>query len=297
MEKYEIQLSKLPPEVIPISSDDEAPKCSLPTTPKSNSPSPSNSSLAPSAPLQARSLEAIGLAYYRTLSIYSQGRKSTYSSQKRYHRRILLLWALNLLILMFFNDSMADQSDYNTSDEEAELDSSLDTDQMDFLGGGTQDSISNDSQIKIRNRGFACLHPVPAEYPNKELVEIFHRMQHFRELDGWSIFLMLSILILVPAHSSNTNFFMSTGDIFNAKAYRAAVVALKCYPEPLTHVRQIRDIRGIGDKLGRMIQDFIQDGKIADYGMVLLLFIFQCYHYLFSCRMFLVVVFHSILTP
>jgi len=78
---------------------------------------------------------------------------------------------------------MADQSDYNTSDEEAELDSSQDTDQVDFLGG-TQDSTSNDNQANIRNRGFACLHPVPAEYPNKELVEIFHRMQHFRELDG-----------------------------------------------------------------------------------------------------------------
>jgi hypothetical protein len=96
MEKYEIQLSKLPPEVIPISSDEEAPHCSLPTTPKSNSPSPSNSSLAPSAPLQARSLEAIGLAYYRTLSIYSQGRRSTYSSQKRYHRKIsFVLRSLN----------------------------------------------------------------------------------------------------------------------------------------------------------------------------------------------------------
>jgi hypothetical protein len=77
---------------------------------------------------------------------------------------------------------MADQSDYNTSDEE--LDSSLDTDQVVDFMGGTQDSTSNDHQAKIRNRGFACLHPVPAEYPNKELVEIFHRMQHFRELDG-----------------------------------------------------------------------------------------------------------------
>ncbi|KAI8583831.1 hypothetical protein K450DRAFT_220181, partial [Umbelopsis ramanniana AG] len=215
MEKYEIHLPKLPPETIPISSDDEAPSCSLPTTPKSNSPSPSNSSLAPSAPLQARSLEAIGLAYYRTLSIYSQGRRSTYSSQK----------------------SMADESDYNTSDEEAEQDSSLDIDHMDFLSG-TQESTSNDNEPKSKNRGFSCLHPVPAEYPNKELVEIFHRMQHFRELDG---------------------------DVFNAKAYRAAVVALKFYPEPLTHIRQIRDIRGIGDKIGRMIQDYIRDGKILDH--------------------------------
>lgn len=70
---------------------------------------------------------------------------------------------------------------------------------------------------------------------------------------------------------------MSTGDIFNAKAYRAAVVALKCYPEPLTHIRQVRDIRGIGDKLGRMIQDFIQDGKIADYGMLLFVFPADCF--------------------
>lgn len=77
--------------------------------------------------------------------------------------------------------------------------------------------------------------------------------------------------------SSDTNFVMSTGDIFNAKAYRAAVVALKCYPEPLTHIRQVRDIRGIGDKLGRMIQDFIQDGKIADYGMLLFVFPADCF--------------------
>lgn len=94
---------------------------------------------------------------------------------------------------------MADQSDYNTSDEEAELDSSQDTDQVDCLGG-TKDSTSNDHQTDIRNRGFACLHPVPAVYPNKELVEIFHRMQHFRELDGEYMFLMALDLILVPAH-------------------------------------------------------------------------------------------------
>ncbi|KAH8553150.1 hypothetical protein BGW37DRAFT_283990 [Umbelopsis sp. PMI_123] len=215
MDKYEIQLPKLPPQVITICSDDEAPGCSLPNTPKSNSPSPSNSSLTSSAPLQARSLEAIGLAYCRSLSMYSHDRKTMYSSQK----------------------SMGDQSDYNTSDEEAELDSSLDADQVDF-SGVTQESTGDSSQPKKRGRGFACQHAIPVDYPNKELVEILERMQHFRELDG---------------------------DVFNAKAYRTAVVALKCYPTQLTRISEVRNIHGIGGKIGRMIQDYIKDGKILEY--------------------------------
>jgi hypothetical protein len=104
-------------------------------------------------------------------------------------------------MLNYLPCSMADQSDYNTSDEEVEQDSSLDTDQMHFLGG-TQDSTSNDNEPKLKNRDFACLHPVPSEYPNKELVEIFHRMQHFRELDGaYRPYIICSF----PTHGSKSN--------------------------------------------------------------------------------------------
>jgi hypothetical protein len=109
------------------------------------------------------------------------------------------------------------------------------------------------------NRGFACQHPVPSDYPNKELVEIFQRMQQFRELDG---------KIFEVKRSVSTAFAnkYSLGDAFSAKAYRAAVVALKCYPDPLTHINQVRQIRNIGSKITRMIEDYLAHGRISDYG-------------------------------
>jgi DNA polymerase/3'-5' exonuclease PolX len=109
------------------------------------------------------------------------------------------------------------------------------------------------------NRGFACQHPVPSDYPNKELVEIFQRMQQFRELDG-KIFQVNRSVSTAFANK------YSLGDAFSAKAYRAAVVALKCYPDPLTHINQVRQIRNVGSKITRMIEDYLANGRILDYG-------------------------------
>jgi hypothetical protein len=84
MKQFHIQLRALPREIILISSDEEtSPPVSRPNTPISNSPSPVKGIASSGSPMQARTMEDIGLAYCRTLSIYSQQRQSKPSTQAK----------------------------------------------------------------------------------------------------------------------------------------------------------------------------------------------------------------------
>jgi hypothetical protein len=87
MKEFQIELPKLPDDVILISSDEENtmnPRSTFSSTSFSNTPSPTTSTGSSNLPLQARSMEDIGLAYYRTLSLNSSYRRKTSSSQLRY---------------------------------------------------------------------------------------------------------------------------------------------------------------------------------------------------------------------
>lgn len=127
-------------------------------------------------------------------------------------------------------------------------------------------SKSGKKQFKI-SRGFACQHPVPSHYHNKELVDIFHRMQHFRELDGEPWWWRRRAVQILSCTDSQWLKNILTGDTFSAKCYRDAVVALKCYPEPLSNISQVRQMRGVGHKITRMIDDYITHGRILDCGI------------------------------
>ncbi|ORX61939.1 Nucleotidyltransferase [Hesseltinella vesiculosa] len=88
---------------------------------------------------------------------------------------------------------------------------------------------------------YACQYPAPLICPNQDLVDICLKLEHARDL---------------------------TGDSMNALAYRKSIAALKNYPVKISKPQQAWALKGIGKKTGRIIADFLRDGRVQDIEML-----------------------------
>ncbi|KAI8086268.1 uncharacterized protein BX664DRAFT_359810 [Halteromyces radiatus] len=88
-----------------------------------------------------------------------------------------------------------------------------------------------------RSTSFVCERPSPLDHPNKDLVEIFESLEHSRELRG---------------------------DTINSLGYRKAAAAIKSYPYKIKSVNEAFQLKGIGKKTGRIVEDYLKKGTVPD---------------------------------
>lgn len=77
---------------------------------------------------------------------------------------------------------MSEEEQTTTSGDNMDISSSQPS-SLEAMFDATQGPSASTGVLRYR-RGFACEHPVPSQFYNKELIEIFERMEHLRELDG-----------------------------------------------------------------------------------------------------------------
>jgi hypothetical protein len=77
---------------------------------------------------------------------------------------------------------MSEEERTTTSGDNMDISSSQPS-SLEAIINASQESNTTKGNSIFR-RGFACQHPVPSQYHNKELIEIFERMEHLRALDG-----------------------------------------------------------------------------------------------------------------
>ncbi|CAO3597436.1 unnamed protein product [Absidia cylindrospora] len=88
---------------------------------------------------------------------------------------------------------------------------------------------------------YVCEQPFPLNHHNKALVEIFEFLEHTRELRGDSI---------------------------NGLSYRKAAAVLKSYPYEIKSSHEALQLKGIGKKTGRIIEDYLKTGHVPDIALV-----------------------------
>ncbi|KAI7876225.1 hypothetical protein K492DRAFT_210491 [Lichtheimia hyalospora FSU 10163] len=84
---------------------------------------------------------------------------------------------------------------------------------------------------------YACQRPSNWNPYNREIVALFEFLEHARELQG---------------------------DMINARSYRIAASVIKAYPRKIKSAAQVQRLNGIGKKTGRIIADYLRDGKVED---------------------------------
>ncbi|CAO3629195.1 unnamed protein product [Cunninghamella echinulata] len=88
---------------------------------------------------------------------------------------------------------------------------------------------------------YACEYPSPLDYKNKNIIEILEFLEHSRELRG---------------------------DKINSLSYRKAITAIKSYPFEIKSVREAIQLKGIGKKTGKIIDDYLTKGKTPEVDLV-----------------------------
>ncbi|KAI8343108.1 hypothetical protein BC941DRAFT_410441 [Chlamydoabsidia padenii] len=88
---------------------------------------------------------------------------------------------------------------------------------------------------------YICEQPAPLDHCNKALVDIFEFLEHTRELRGDSI---------------------------NGLSYRKAAAVLKTYPHKIKSAHEALQLKGIGKKTGRIIEDYLNTGEVPDIALV-----------------------------
>jgi DNA ligase (NAD+) len=59
------------------------------------------------------------------------------------------------------------------------------------------------------------------------------------------------------------NLLIKTGEQYRAKAYKTASVALATHTQPIKHLTDLKQIRGIGDSIGHNLKEFMETGRIT----------------------------------
>ncbi|CAO3633613.1 unnamed protein product [Cunninghamella blakesleeana] len=88
---------------------------------------------------------------------------------------------------------------------------------------------------------YACELPSPLDYKNKDLVEIFEFLEHSRELRG---------------------------DKMNSLSYRKAITAIKSYPFQIKSAYEAIQLKGIGKKTGKIIENYLKNGETPEVDLV-----------------------------
>ncbi|SAM06050.1 hypothetical protein [Absidia glauca] len=88
---------------------------------------------------------------------------------------------------------------------------------------------------------YICEQPSPLDHCNQALVDIFEFLEHTRELRG---------------------------DTINGLSYRKAAAVLKTYPHKIKSAHEALQLKGIGKKTGRIIEDYLKTGEVPDIAMV-----------------------------